>query len=179
MVCDTPTGQPLPRPAATDREVTTMTDVPHRYRRHTGAVLLLIGWWGFGNLYEAVVVMPWLWRLPPGSLVGEFEPGSPVFYFVPAGACLLVLVWALVGRVARDRTPLRPVLTAAVLVTLAAAATGVLVGLVNPVFRDAAAAVADVHTAVLLWEGGNLVRLVLAATAATCLIRWRARLTQR
>lgn len=159
-------------------------DMPYRYRWHTGAVLLLIGWWGFGNLYEAMVVMPWLMRLPPGSVIGEFAPGSPVFYFLPAGITLLVLAWALVVRIARERADrtfpgaMRAVLTAAVLVTLAAAATGVLVTVVNPVFPDPTATHADVRTAVLLWESGNAVRLVLATAAATSLIRWRVRLTR-
>ncbi|MQA06498.1 MAG: hypothetical protein GEV07_28580 [Streptosporangiales bacterium] len=70
-------------------------------RRHGGLVLLLIAWWGFGNLYEAVVVLPLLWRRPPGSLPGAAAPGSPVLYFLPAGVALLVSVWLLVARVVR------------------------------------------------------------------------------
>lgn len=162
-----------------------MTEVVRRYRWHSGVVLLLIGWWGFGNLYEAVVVMPWLARLPPGSLVGEFELGSPVFYFVPAGAVLVLLAWGLVVRVARDSAgrgasgSTRAVLAAAVLVTVAAAGTGVMVGAVNPTFRDATATDADIRTAVVLWEVGNAARIALAAAAATSLIRWRTRLTRQ
>ncbi|MFC4014281.1 hypothetical protein ACFOY2_44150 [Nonomuraea purpurea] len=141
--------------------------------RHRGAVLVLIAWWVFGNLYEAIVVMPWLWRLPPGSLPAEFEPGSPVFYFVPAGVVMLVLIWTLVFRVRRNGAG--PVLRAAVLVTIAAAGTGILVVGVNPTFRDPAASVASVHDAVLMWEAGNAVRMALAVAAAVSLIRWRAR----
>ncbi|MGN9845183.1 hypothetical protein ACTMTI_44385 [Nonomuraea sp. H19] len=146
-----------------------------RYRLHAGAVLVLIAWWGFGNLYEAVVVMPWLWRLPPGSLPGEFQPGSPVLYFVPAGVALLALAWTLVIRVYRDPyRPGRAVLRASALITIAAAGTGILVSAVNPTFRDPAASVSDVHAAIVMWEAGNAVRLVLAAAAAVSLLRWRA-----
>jgi len=146
-----------------------------RYRLHADAVLVLIAWWGFGNLYEAIVVMPWLWRLPPGSLPAEFELGSPVLYFVPAGVALLALTWTLVIRVYRGPGgSRRAVLHAAVLITIAAAGTGILVSTVNPTFRDPMASVASVHTAVLMWETGNAVRLVLAALAAVSLFRWRA-----
>ncbi|RJL23003.1 hypothetical protein [Bailinhaonella thermotolerans] len=138
---------------------------------HRAVVLVLIAWWGFGNLYEAIVVMPWLWRLPPGSLPGEFEPGSPVLYFMPAGALLLVLVWALVIRGRGDR---RAALRAAVLITVAAAGTGVLVGAVNPTFRDPAADVSEVHAAIMTWEAANLARLVLAGAAAHSLLRARS-----
>ncbi|GIH93214.1 hypothetical protein ACFFMN_00140 [Planobispora siamensis] len=146
-----------------------------RYRAHVGAVLVLIAWWGFGNLYEAIVVVPWLWRLPPGSLPGEFQPGSPVFYFVPTGVALLALAWTLVIRVYRDPyRPGRAVLGASALITIAAAGTGILVSAVNPTFRDPAASVSDVHTAIVMWEAGNAVRLALAAAAAVSLLRWQA-----
>ncbi|GAA5064980.1 hypothetical protein HNP84_006679 [Thermocatellispora tengchongensis] len=150
-------------------------DALTRYRLHADAVLVLIAWWGFGNLYEAIVVMPWLWHLPPGSLPAEFEPGSPVLYFLPAGVALLTLAWTLVIRVSRDPgRSRRAVLRTAVLITISAAGTGILVSAVNPTFRDPAASVADVHSAIVMWEAGNAVRLVLAATAAVTLYRWRA-----
>ncbi|SDL37295.1 hypothetical protein [Nonomuraea jiangxiensis] len=145
-----------------------------RYRRHAGAVLVLIAWWGFGNLYEAIVLMPLLWRLPPGSLPGEFVLGSPVFYFVPAGVALLVLAWTLVIRVYQDPGSRRAVLRTAVLVTIAAAGTGIMVSAVNPTFRDPAASMVEVHTAVVMWEAANAVRLVLAVAAAVSLLRWLA-----
>lgn len=146
-------------------------------RRHSGLVLLLIAWWAFGNLYEAVVVLPLLWRLPPGSLPAAAEPGSPVLYFVPAGVALLVSVWWLVARVADAGSPgaVRPVATAAGLVTAAMVVTVPLVVLVNPVFRDAAASVGELHAAVVYWEIANAVRLLAAAGAAAILTRWRGR----
>jgi hypothetical protein len=147
-----------------------------RHGLHVGALVVLIAWWGFGNLYESIVVMPWLWRLPPGSLPAEFAPGSPVFYFVPAGVALLALAWTLVIRV--YRTPggtgsRRAVLRTAVLVTIASAGTGILVTVVNPTFRDPMASVASVRSAVLVWEMGNAVRIALAVAAAISLLRWR------
>ncbi|MFT7839159.1 hypothetical protein Q5530_23705 [Saccharothrix sp. BKS2] len=144
--------------------------VPDRHGPHVGAVLVLLAWWGFGNLYEAIVLMPWVWGLPPGSVPGEFAAGSPVFYFVPALIALLALVWALVVRVHRDGSR-RAVLRAAVLVTIAAAGTGVLVGTVNPTLRDPTATVADVHAAVVMWEIGNALRLALVVAAAVSLLR--------
>lgn len=157
------------------RHQPTVDAMTRRYRRHTGTVLVLVAWWGFGNLYEAIVVLPWLWRLPPGSLPAEFELGSPVFYFVPAGVALLTLTWTLVFRVYRALIGgRRAVLLAAVLITVAAAGTGLLVSTVNPTFRDPLASAASVHTSVLMWEAGNVARLALAAAAAITLYRWHA-----
>lgn len=76
-------------------------------------MLLLIAWWGIGNLYEAVVVLPLLWRLP----------GSPVLYFLPAGVALFVAVWLLVARVVRAGCRAAPVVTTAGLVTAAMVVT--------------------------------------------------------
>jgi hypothetical protein len=148
--------------------------VTSRHGVHAAAVVVLIAWWGFGNLYEATVVMPWVWRLPPGSVPAEFAPGSPVFYFVPAGVALLTLAWTLVVRVYRGTSSARSrraVLRAAVLITIAAAGTAILVSAVNPTLRDPAASVAEVHSAVIVWEIGNAVRIILAAAAAVSLLR--------
>jgi hypothetical protein len=57
------------------------------------------------------------------------------------------------------------------LITMAAAGTAILVSAVNPTLRDPAASVADVHSAVIVWEIGNAVRIILAAAAAVSLLR--------
>ncbi|HEX2133089.1 MAG TPA: hypothetical protein VHH15_16200 [Actinophytocola sp.] len=89
-----------------------------------------------------------------------------MFYFVPAGVALLALAWALVVRTCRDGADGRRVaLRAAVLVTIAAVGTGILVGGVNPTFRDPAASTDDIRAAVIMWEIGNGVRLALAAVS--------------
>jgi Domain of unknown function (DUF1772) len=150
-----------------------------RYRWHTGLMLLLLAAWGFGNLHEAVVLRPQLATLPPGSLVGEFEAGSALFYFVPTAVALLTLGGALVIRLARDDATkhhpgsARWAAAALVLIVLAAVATGVLNNAINPEFRDSGASVGEVRDTLLVWEAGNAFRTALVAGAAACLLRWR------
>ncbi|RZQ64704.1 hypothetical protein [Amycolatopsis suaedae] len=139
--------------------------------RHTGALLFFLAWWGFGNLYEAIVVMPWLSGLPPGSLVDEFTIGSPVLYFLPIGPLVLILAWTLVPR-----SRARQATVAATLLTLAMAVSALPILVFNPVLRDPAVSTADVSSAVLNWELVNAVRLLLVAAAAAVLVRLRARL---
>ncbi|MDP9849999.1 hypothetical protein [Streptosporangium lutulentum] len=160
----------------------SVADLRLHYRDHAGLVLLLMAAWGFGNLYEAVTVIPWLATLPPGSAAGQLEIGSPLFYFLPIAVCLLVLAWALVIRLVRggaDRVmpgSVRSAGTAAVLVTLAGVTTVMLVTTVNPAFHDTTATVDAVQTTLLIWEIGNALRMTLMASAAVCLLAWRIRL---
>jgi hypothetical protein len=67
--------------------------------RHDGPVILsrlvvpLLSMWFFGNLYEQVVWNPQLLADPrPGSLVGVFAAGSPIYYYLPWGPLLITQV---------------------------------------------------------------------------------------
>ena len=47
-------------------------------------VVPLLVMWLFGNLYEQIVWNPQLLADPrPGSLVGVFAAGSPIYYYLP------------------------------------------------------------------------------------------------
>lgn len=158
-------------------DTASTADPVRRYRVHAGAVLFVLAWWGFANAYEAIVLVPGLLRLPTGSLAAELELGSPVYYFIPAGPTIIILLWTLVVRMARDRDgALRTVLAAAVAAMGGVAATVVAVVLVNPTFRDPTIPRAELGRAVLAWELVNGVRLALLLTAAVLLLRWRIRL---
>ncbi|MCX2947319.1 hypothetical protein [Lentzea sp. NEAU-D7] len=61
-------------------------------------VIPLLCMWLFGNLYEQVVWNPQLLADPrPGSLVGVFAAGSPIYYYLPWAPLAVVL--AVVTRV--------------------------------------------------------------------------------
>ncbi|AWS45956.1 hypothetical protein [Streptosporangium sp. 'caverna'] len=160
----------------------SVADLRRHYRGHAGLVLLLMAWWGFGNLYEAVTVIPWLATLPPGSMAGQLEIGSPLFYFLPVVIFLLVLVWVLVIRLIRggaDRImpgSVRSVRGAALLVTLAGITTAILVTTVNPAFHDPTATIDAIRATLVIWEVGNALRMTLLASAAVFLLGWRVRL---
>ncbi|PRY02477.1 hypothetical protein [Allonocardiopsis opalescens] len=162
----------------------TTAGLLRRYRTHTAALLAALAWWGFGNLYEAVVLLPLLAGLPPGSLGGTASPGDPVFYFAPAAVAAPVLALALALRLRRDRADrvlpgsTRAAVLAAALVAAGIALTVPMVGLVVPGLRDAAASREELLAAVVLWESGNAVRLLLVAGAASAVLRWRLRLTE-
>ncbi len=135
-------------------------------------VTALLSMWFFGNLYEQVVWNPQLLADPrPGSLVGAFAAGSPVYYYLPWAPLALVL--AVVARVRLPRTsPARARRTwNAALGCLAAsvAAKVLLITRVNPVFRDPAVSRDVVHDNAVVWAFGNGF-VVLAVAAALLLI---------
>ncbi|MEV6239058.1 hypothetical protein [Lentzea sp. NPDC051838] len=123
-------------------------------------VVPLLSMWFFGNLYEQVVWNPQLLADPrPGSLVGVFAAGSPVYYYLPWGPLAVVL--AVVTRAPRP---------ALACLALSVAMKILLVTQVNPVFRDPAATRETVHTHAVLWAFGNGV-VVIAVAAAILLVQ--------
>lgn len=135
----------------------------------------------FGNLYEQIVTNPQLLADPrPGTVVGVFAAGSPVYYYLPWVPLGLVL--AVVVRVRMpDTTPQRA--KRAWNAALGCLAVGVavkilLITLVNPVFRDPAATRDHVHDTAVLWAFGNGIA-VLTFAAAILLIIGPGQRTQR
>ncbi|KJK33496.1 hypothetical protein UK23_45820 [Lentzea aerocolonigenes] len=125
-------------------------------------VVPLLSMWFFGNLYEQVVWNPQLLADPrPGSLVGVFAAGSPVYYYLPWGPLAVVL--AVVSGAPR---------WALSCLALSVAAKILLITQVNPVFRDPAASRDTVHHHAVVWAFGNAV--VLVAVAAAILLVQRA-----
>ncbi|WP_344870290.1 hypothetical protein [Allokutzneria multivorans] len=151
-------------------------EVLRRTRALSVALTALLCMWFFGNLYEQIVWNPQLLADPkPGSLVGEFAAGSPVFYYLP---------WAPITFVAA--VALRVKFGAAVPETvrkkwnwgLGALGVGLavkvmLVTRVNPVFRDATATSAEVHDNAVIWAFSNGVVVLSVAAALHCFTAWR------
>lgn len=116
--------------------------------------------WLFGNLYEQIVWNPQLLADPrPGSLVGVFAAGSPLYYYLPWGPLGVVL--AVVTRAPR---PALGCLAVSVAMKI------LLITQVNPVFRDPAVSRDVVHHHAVLWAFGNGV-VVLAVAAAILLVQ--------
>jgi hypothetical protein len=119
--------------------------------------------WFFGNLYEQVVWNPQLLADPrPGSLVGVFAAGSPIYYYLPWGPLGVVLAVA-------TRAPWPALGCLAVSVGLKV----LLITQVNPVFRDPAVSRDVVHDHAVLWAFGN--GIVVVTVAAAILLVQRAR----
>ena len=137
----------------------------------TTAVVALLCWWGFGNLYEFNGALGALIRGPkPGALVGAFDAGSPFYYFVPASPLALVL--SVMLGVRTRHTPIAGrTAGAAGLVTVAASATALLVSSVNPKFRDPRAE--GLRELTVVWLAGNTLRMACVAGAVSLLLSWR------
>ncbi|WP_330276881.1 hypothetical protein OG205_15175 [Lentzea sp. NBC_00516] len=128
--------------------------------RFSRLVVPLLSMWLFGNLYEQIVWNPQLLADPrPGSLVGVFAAGSPLYYYLPWGPLGVVL--AVVTRAPR---PALGCLAVSVAMKI------LLITQVNPVFRDPAVSRDVVHHHAVLWAFGNGV-VVLAVAAAILLVQ--------
>jgi F0F1-type ATP synthase membrane subunit c/vacuolar-type H+-ATPase subunit K len=147
-----------------------------RTRRWSVAATVLLCLWLFGNLYEEVVWIPQLIADPrPGTLVGALALGSPVYYYLPWAPVSLVLTVVLRVRFGPAAPPrVRRAWTAAIAALVVAVLGKIgLITLVNPVFRDPAAAPEVVHDRAVLWAVGNGVVLVAVAIALVLLTAWR------
>ncbi|GLW08100.1 hypothetical protein Misp01_32300 [Microtetraspora sp. NBRC 13810] len=155
-------------------------EVSPRLLRRTSAlsvcITALLCMWLFGNLYEAIVWNPQLIADPrPGSLVGEFAAGSPVYYYLPWTPVSLVLAVVLRARFGRDAPPrVRRAWNAA----LGCLALGVftkvaLITRVNPTFRDAAVPAEVVRGQAVLWAFGNGLVIAVVTVAVVLLTAWR------
>ncbi|MFJ5985503.1 hypothetical protein [Lentzea sp. NPDC092896] len=128
--------------------------------RFSRLVVPLLSMWLFGNLYEQIVWNPQLLADPrPGSLVGVFAAGSPIYYYLPWGPLGVVL-----AVVSRAPWPALGCLTVSVVMKI------LLITQVNPVFRDPAVSRDVVHDHAVLWAFGNGV-VVLAVAAAILLVQ--------
>lgn len=125
----------------------------------------LLSMWFFGNLYEQVVWNPQVLVDPrPGSLVGVFAAGSPIYYYLPWGPLGVVL--AVVARVPR---PALGCLAVSVVLKV------LLITRVNPVFRDPTATRDVVHDHAVLWAFGNGAVVIAMAVAILLIQRARSR----
>lgn len=155
-------------------------EVAPEFLRRTGAVsvplTVLLCMWLFGNLYEQLVWSPRLLADPrPGTLVGTFAAGSPVYYYLPWAPLTVVLAVVLRMRFGASAPPqVRRAWNGALGLLLAAVAMKVfLITQVNPVFRDPAVSSELVHDRAVLWAFVNGVVVLAVAAALLLLTAWR------
>jgi hypothetical protein len=132
--------------------------------------------WLFGNLYEELV-----WNLQliadprPGTVVGAFAVGSPVYYYLPWTPLSIVLAVVLRVRfgdiapfqVRRAWNGVIGSLAVAMITKVA------LIAAVNPIFRDPTVSSGVVHDRAVLWAFGNGIAIVAVAAAVLLLTAWR------
>lgn len=151
-----------------------------RTRPLTAAATVFLSVQLFGNLYEELVTNVATIAAPrPGGLVGELEPGSPVYYYLPWAPLGVVLVAVLAVRLRRLGAPgwvVRRVRGAVGALAVAVAAKVVLITQVNPRFRDPVGDPGALHDWAVVWAVGNGVAILAVATALALLLTWRARL---
>jgi hypothetical protein len=128
--------------------------------------------WLFGNLYEELVTNLQLIANPrPGTLVGEFAVGSPVYYYLPwTPLCVILLVILRVrfGRSAPARV--RRAWNGAIgFIAFAVIAKVFLITQVNPVFRSLAVSSEVVHNRAAWWAFGNGIVIIAVAAAVVLL----------
>jgi hypothetical protein len=150
----------------------------HRTRRLTAVTAACLALQLFGNLYEQLVGSVGTLADPrPGELVGALEPGSPVYYYLPwapLGVVLVVVLAVRLPRLGAPATAVRRVRQAAAAVLVALVAKAVLIGAVNPRFRDPAADVGTLHDWAVTWAVGNGVAVLAVATGLALVLTWRA-----
>ena len=158
-----------------------MHDSPGRTRRRVLVVLLALAvlghaHWFFGNLYEAVVLIPQFAASPeqrlPISAGGILVPGSPVLYYapmapltVPAALAALAVGWRF-GRVVRGK-----LLGAAVLSVSAALLGAYIITQLNfSLFFEPSTDVAQLEVLLRRWAILNYVRVGLVGAALVLLL---------
>jgi hypothetical protein len=152
------------------------TSLLRRTRVLSVCLTALLCMWFFGNLYEALVWNPQLITDPrPGSLVGEFAVGSPVYYYLPWTPVSVVLAVVLrirfggsvSSRVRRSWSAALGCLVLAVVLKIG------LITQVNPTFRDATVSAELVRERAVWWAFGNGLVVVAVAVAIVLLTAWR------
>jgi hypothetical protein len=164
----------LPPKVRRDGQVTV--EFLHRTRVLSVCATALASMWLFGNLYEAVVWNPQLIADPrPGSLVGEFAVGSPVYYYLPWTPVSVILAVILRLRFGAIAPPhVRRAWNGAIGCLIFAVLTKVfLITRVNPTFRDPTVSSQVVHDQAVVWAFGNGIAVVAVAAAVVLLTVWR------
>lgn len=153
---------------------------PGRMRQRVLVVVLALAvlghaHWFFGNLYEAVVLIPQFAASPeqrlPISAGGILVPGSPALYYtplipltVPAALAALAVGWRF-GRAVRGR-----LLGAALSVSAALLGAYIITQLNFPLFYEPGTGVAQLEVLLRRWALLNYVRVCLVGAALVLLL---------
>lgn len=147
-----------------------------RTRRLTVAVVVLLSIQLFGNLYEQLVTNVQSYADPRPGSVGELDPGSPLFFYLPWVPIGLVLAVVLVVQLHR-RAPAhvaRRGRWALGALAVAVAAKAALISQVNPEFRREDIAAEEIQSLAVIWGVGNGIAVIAVAVALVLLTSWRA-----
>jgi hypothetical protein len=132
--------------------------------------------WLFGNLYEELVTDLQLIVNPrPGTLIGAFAVGSPIYYYLPWTPFCVVLVLILRLRFGRGAPArVRRAWNSAIgFIAIALIAKVILITQVNPVFRDPAVTSEVVYNRAVWWAFGNGIVIIAVAAAVILVTSWR------
>ena len=148
-------------------------------RRLTVAVVLLLSLQLFGNLYEELVSNVRVIADPGGqTAVGEVDPGSPLFFYlpwVPIGLALAILLTVRLHRLAPGAIA-RSARWAMASLAVAVIAKAVLIAQVNPRLRRTDLPTDQLRETAVLWAFGNGLAIITVAVALVLLVAWRPRL---
>lgn len=149
-----------------------------RTRRLTALVVVLLAVQLSGNVYEQLVTNVGTFHDPQPGAVGELEPGSPLFFYlpwVPIGLVLAVVLVTRLHRLAPAQVARRGRWALACL-GVAVAAKAVLISQVNPQFRREDIAREQVRSLAVWWGLWNGLAIIAVASALVLLVSWRPRL---
>lgn len=153
-----------------------------RTRRLTVLTVVLLSVQLAGNLYEEVVTNVLALTRPLHYIwPDEFEPGSPVYFYIPWAAVGIVLAVVLAARLQR-LAPARIARHAWVAIGLLGvnlAAKAFLIANVNPHFRDPNALPDEIRRFAVIWGVGNGIAILTVAAAIVLLTYWRPRTVDR
>jgi hypothetical protein len=149
--------------------------------RHFNTLLLFslfgITLWFFGNLYEAVVIVP---NMLENSVAKAhawqafFTTTNPVFFYVPLAPLATVAAIILYFRVRKASTVLKSQLRIAAICSVLALAIGAYIIIqinLKLFFGDIGKYAGELHGLAVLWNILNGVRVILLAVAVTHLFR--------
>ena len=141
--------------------------------------LLLLAQWFFGNLYEAVALVPNLMSIiemksRTGEALFKTKAASPVAYYLPAGALALALVVVLtVTGCLQHRSGMPYIISACVFLFTGGAITFYIVRSISlPLFFKPQMDLARTSKLIEKWRMLNYVRLSFAGASMITVILW-------
>ena len=141
--------------------------------------LLLLAQWFFGNLYEAIALVPNLMPLialksRAGEALFKTKARSPIVYYVPASALALLLLAVLTATAwLRHAAGVPYIVSACGLVLLGGVLTVYIVRSINlELFFEPPADLVRADRLLVKWQLLNYLRLTLSLAAIVMMILW-------
>jgi hypothetical protein len=170
---------PIARPARFGGDVTQKLEEVVMYEWMSWLALLLLAQWFFGNLYEAIALVPNLMPLialksRAGEALFKTKARSPIAYYVPASALALLLLAVLtIMALLRHGAGAPYILSACGFVFAGGALTVYIVRSVNlELFFEPPADLVRAGRLLSKWRMLNYIRLTLSLAAIVMMILW-------